>query len=352
MKIRRGGSWRSSLELAPGAGDALRSFSRRESLILELRDEQGRRGLGEAAPLSGLSRETLEEVEADLTALPESWTFEEVEASHSLALCEVWRTQRLPSLRFALETALLDLQAKRLGVPFEAVLGGQTKARQSTARLVTQIAELEGLEVPAGTALKVKVGRPGEVGRELRALSRARASYPAPQELRLDANGAWSLDDWTAIGPELAALEPVWVEDPVAPRLWLELPRSPVPLAVDAPLGLSSPELVDRLLAREDTTAVILKPTLLGGLAAARRMARRAATLGLRVVYSHCYEGPVGFSAIAAASLTDENATVAAGLGPHPGLHAHRFELERVLENALVRGIRPGLGFDGEMPRT
>jgi O-succinylbenzoate synthase len=348
MKILRDGSWRSCVEFPRGTKDALRDHRRRESLIICLRDQDGRRGLGEAAPLLNLSRESLDEVEGILGALPESWTVGDLSSLASVSDCEVLRGELPPSLRFALETALLDLGARRAGQAFEYALGGPAKERQSTARLVTEPAALDGIELEPGEAVKVKVGCAGARTEELAALRRFRARLGATVEIRLDVNGAWSPVEWAASRSELEALALAWVEDPVDPRSWIELPETNVPLALDAPLVDAPPKLLARLLQRADVAAVVLKPTLLGGLARARAMAKHAEQLGLEVVYSHAYEGPVGYSAIAAASLADAGARPAAGLGPHPGLGRFRETLERLRGQVLVPGARAGLGLEME----
>jgi L-alanine-DL-glutamate epimerase-like enolase superfamily enzyme len=94
---------------------------------------------------------------------------------------------------------------------------------------------------------------------------------------------------------------------------------------------------------------LVLKPTLLGGLAAARRLSSAAAGRGLPVVYSHCYEGPIAFSAIVAASLVDPAATVAAGLGPHAGLGPDWPKIERIDGSMLRVGRRLGLGLEEDL---
>lgn len=349
MKVTRVGVRRERAPLTAGAGDARRRYQRREPLVVVLADGEGHLGFGELAPLPGLSRETLDEAEASLMSLPGSWDVDAVGPAPEGFAGPWFELPLMPSLRFALETALFDLLARRAGQSFEYVLGGAARERQPTAHLVTALEGLEALAPIAGDAVKVKLGRAGAEREELAALRRFRTRVGPEVELRLDANEAWSKELWLKLAPRLAELSPAWVEDPVPVADWAELPKSPVCLAIDAPLHAATPELAARLLERADVTAVVLKPTLLGGLQSARALADAAAQLGRAVVYSHAYEGPLGFSAIAAASLCHPAASGAAGLGPHAGLVEARHLIERLQGTELVPGTTPGLGraFDG-----
>lgn len=349
MKVARVGARRQRVELPPGAPLARRPHGAREALWLLLSDEDGHRGLGEAAPLPGLSREDLEAVERAWAGLPARFETPEVAEPGRVPPAWAERHDLPPSLRFAIETALLDLAARRAGRSFEALLGGPARSTQRTARLVTELGELDELQLEEGEAVKLKIGRPGAELEELAALRRFRTAAGAAVELRLDANEGFAPEVWRALAPALAELRPAWVEDPVPAAAWVELPASPVPLAIDAPLSREAPRVVERLLARSDVRAAILKPSLLGGLGAARGLAEVQARAGRAVVYSHLYEGRVGYSALAAASLSDPAATVAAGLGPHPGLGPRGDELERRRGRTLVPGAGPGLGLEAEL---
>lgn len=321
--------------LAPGTGDARRAITLRESLICELADGEGHVGRGEAAPLPGSSLETLAEVVRAHSALPAGWS---LETAAAIELAQA------PSLRFALETARLDLLAQRAGRSLEAELGGPRRQRQATAQLIVDLARLDELEITADRPIKLKLGHPGRSKDELAALRRFRARVGPRVEIRVDANGAWSKLEWLRLAPALAELDLAWVEDPVATEVWVDLPRSPVPLAVDAPLSVGERPACLRILERDDVAAVVLKPSLLGGLMACRHQAEDAARRGQAAVYSHAYEGPVGYSAIAAACLSDPHAGVAAGLAPHSGLSDAAASLERLEGAFLIPGRTAGLG--------
>ncbi len=215
-----------------------------------------------------------------------------------------------PAARCALETARLDLAARRAGIPLARLLAADASDS------VAVNAALGGLDdgcvararaaAAAGFAVaKVKVGLadPGVEIAYLRALAAA-----VPLRLRLDANRAWDETTARSFLGALAGLPIEAVEEPLAdPNAaalgWLQAPL-PFPLAVDeslATLGL------DSVLAC-GIRRLVLKPVELGGPAAALAVARRARAAGLEVVVTSALDSAVGVVAAAhlAAALGDD----------------------------------------------
>src|SRR4051812_31257506 len=101
----------------------------RPSLLLALTDEAGAVGLGEASPLPPFSREDLDACARALDDVHERLAPLDDEAPAAEAIS--FALQRMepalaaaPSARFALETALLDLLARRRGLSVATLLGG------------------------------------------------------------------------------------------------------------------------------------------------------------------------------------------------------------------------------------
>jgi O-succinylbenzoate synthase len=303
--------------LPRSVGNARARWTERRAILVVLRDEGGARGVGEAAPLPGLSRESLEDVRAELAALGTS-----IEpASLDLAA-------RSPSLRFAIEAALLDLRAGERPA-YAALLDDATRARVPE-RLELQIL-LDDLDLAEETArrahaagartFKVKIGRAAEAAREAALLLGLRA-LGRDVVIRADANGR--IDEPEILVPALDHARVEYVEDPFAfdadarPRAWVGVPVALDAAVAEDPLGA---------MARARSLGapfVVLKPTLLGGIGRTLQLAAHARTRGLKVVLSHCLEGPVGLSALAhlarAASASSHRALWGAqGLAPWRG---------------------------------
>ena len=145
-----------------------------------------------------------------------------------------------------------------------------------------------------------------------------RDALPASVALRLDANRAWAWDQAVAFADGVAGVALDYVEEPLAaperlPELWHD---TGLPLAVDE-------SVQEGAKVRGWATAAVLKPTLVGGLAATLRIAARARAVGVRAVLSASFESGVGLRGVAA---------LAAATGAEPaGLDTYRWLAADVL---------------------
>ena len=302
----------------------------REGLLVELASDGEAAGWGEAAPLPGFSRENLDEAAEQLRELATrvmgcEVTMEALGPEGSFAH-EFDLLAPSPSVRFGLELALWNLYAAHKGkslpelvapyprttVPVNALISGPPERALEEARQMLAA----GYE-----AVKVKVGgRSVEEDVELvHALCKLLGDDVS---VRLDANRAWSFEEASIFARGTATLRFEYVEEPLAdPSLLSSLARDyGVPVALDESLaGMPPGALQDHGYAR----AVVLKPTLLGGISATLRLANRAKELGLTPVISSAYETGVGTLALVA---------LAAGVGEVPaGLDTYRRLAQDVL---------------------
>jgi o-succinylbenzoate synthase len=245
-------------------------------------------GRGDAAPLPELGTETLEECLAGLrAATPEA-------------------LPPTPAARCAFTQALLDIEAQRAGVPLARLLEPRAPLEVPASALLgagsmpelareAQYAAAEGF----GT-VKLKVGFDDDYARA----AVVRDAVGPEVKLRLDANGAWTADEALRKLRELSPLGIELCEQPTADLAGLD--GCAVPVAADEMLA-ADPE---GALRRART--LVLKPMLLGGLAAALELARRAHGRGLSLVVTTSLEGPIGRAG--AAHL----AAAVLALGPQP----------------------------------
>lgn len=144
--------------------------------------------------------------------------------------------------------------------------------------------------------LKIKVAAPGEsLDDDVARVSAARAALPEGA-IRVDANGAWSLDQAETAIRELAQFGLEYAEQPCASAEELaELRRrldGLVPVAADESIRRATDPLKVRELDAADM--VVLKVQPLGGAAACLDLAGR---LGIPVVVSSAVETSVGLEA-------------------------------------------------------
>jgi o-succinylbenzoate synthase len=322
-----------------GAG---RAWHEREGLVLTLEDADGVCGIGEASPLSGVSRETLGAAaralvgvharlgEADAHGTGARGAARAVEAMVAplaTSLADV------PSARFALETALFDWIAQRSGASFAAcVAGARGPARRVDVNALVDLgvpgveARAEALIASGFRAIKVKPGAAraaAEPAAAARALLALRARVGDGVELRFDAGAAWSAEGARAALAALAPARLAFVEDPCAAADLAALARADVatPWAIDEPVA--DPRVAEDVLAvRGGCVAVVVKPARVGGILAALALAEAARAEGVRVVVTHLFDGPIALSACVALALALEPAPLACGLARHDGLSA------------------------------
>jgi O-succinylbenzoate synthase len=307
----------------------------REGLLVELASDRGAVGWGEASPLPGFSRENLDEAAEQLRGLATELmgrrvTTETLESEGSFAR-ELDLLAPSPSVRFGLELALWNLYAAHQGKSLPKLMTPYSRTTVPVNALISgpperALEEARRMRAAGYEAVKVKVGgRSVEEDVELvYALCKVLGDDVS---VRLDANRAWSFEEASIFARGAANLRFEYVEEPLAdPSRLSSLVRDyGVPVALDESLaGMPPLALQDHEYAR----AVVLKPTLLGGISATLRLANRARELGITPVISSAYETGVGTSALVA---------LAAGVGEVPaGLDTYR----RLAHDVLVPGLR------------
>ncbi|MGI4865307.1 MAG: o-succinylbenzoate synthase [Janthinobacterium lividum] len=293
---------------------------------LELRDQRNssRVGWGEAAPLAGLSPDYGHGFEAQVQQLCQA-----VNKQHYAFLEDIQPEElvgaELPALRFALETAVLDL-ARGGGHQLYTNAFSEGQAALPINGLVWMgdapfMREQIRQKLAAGySCLKLKIGSL-DFATELALLAEIRAeASPAELTLRVDANGAFSPAEALGKLEQLARFDVHSIEQPIAAGQWAALAEvcrhSPIAVALDEELiGLTDPARQAALLAEVKPAYLVLKPTLLGGHAATRHWIALAETHNLGWWITSALESNVGLNAVAQLTGEYDVAGFAQGLG-------------------------------------
>lgn len=246
---------------------------RRQLVHVRLTDDDGLSGWGEAAPLASYDGVSVDQV---------------LEALHGWAPGDP--DPALPQAAAALDLARWDLRGRRTGQPVWQLLGAEAPPAVSVNATI-------GAEAPAEAAaqarqaraagfpcVKIKVGTDGDMERV------AAVREAAPDiDIRLDANGAWSVPEAIAALAELAPLGLECCEEPVHGVAGLAevAAASDVPVAAD-----ETPVLEPGVCA-----AVCLKISSSGGITGLIREAERARAGGYQVYLASTLDGPLGIAA-------------------------------------------------------
>lgn len=308
------------------------TLRRREGALIRLTADDGSEGWGEAAPLPNFSPESLTDATEQLRTIAPPLAGREVPVSPSMPYDPTFPelARLVPSARFGLEVALLNLSAaSREKLPSQ-LLTNQPEETVLINGLLSgsmdkMLADARSMGKGGYRAVKLKVGR-REVAEDAEVVRRVGGILGGGVSLRLDANRAWGFDEALEFARGISGVPVEYVEEPLAePWRLPELARAwGLPVALDESLvGMVPAGLGLHPYAR----AVVLKPTLLGGVSRALRFAEQAEALGVASVVSSSYEGGVGTGALVA---------LAAAVGEEPaGLDTYRALAEDVTWDPL-----------------
>ncbi|GIV40557.1 MAG: o-succinylbenzoate synthase [Thermonema sp.] len=291
------------------AGTSRGYLTQKTSYFIVLTDEQGRRGIGEAAPVPKLSPDDTPALPAQAHALLKALCRTSFD---SLSAALEWLAQHcppnFPSLRFGVETALRSLWSKHPFILFDMpfVHGQQgipINGLVWMGDLDFMQKQIEEKLQQGFRCIKMKIGAL-EVEKELGLLRELRQRFPADAlTLRVDANGAFGAEEVMPVLEALAALEVHSIEQPIRPGQWDAMAHlcevSPVAIALDEELiGIHTKEEKTRLLKHIRPPYIILKPGLVGGLQAADEWIQAAKLTGTGWWATSALEANVGLNAI------------------------------------------------------
>ena len=322
---------RHTFRIARGSSDV------RENLLVEVEDD-GRIGRGEAAPIrrygeDRASAASAVDAMAERRARPRAFS---VAARHAAV-----DGQR--SAEAAMDMALHDLAAQRMGVPLYELLGldrTHTPLTSFTIGLDTPEVVARKVREAAGyPVLKVKMGSADD--REVLVAVRDTTDRP----IRVDANEGWTPAEALERLEWLARLGVELVEQPLPAAQLEEMKvlrrRSPLPFYADE--SVHRAEDIPRLAEAFD--GINIKLMKCGGLAEALRMVAVARAHGMKVMLGCMIESSVAITAAAHLSpLVD-----IADLDGNLLLEEDPFVGATVVDGRLVLPDGPGLGV---RPRT
>lgn len=297
------------------------TLTERRGLLLCLTDDDGHEGWGDAAPLPGFSPESLDEAVSRARELEATFAGIGVPGPDLGAILRALPTDDLPpSVRFAVESAAVELAAAGQGSSVSRVLG-ETSRPVALNALITEAdtdlgAAAERVRRAGYRAVKLKVGR-ADIEDDVRRVRELYAALGEEVGLRLDANRKWVLEEAVAFAGALGDVPIEYVEEPLRnPAHLPELAeRMTLPIALDETTRECDPE---DLPADFPVRAVVLKSTLLGGIAEARRWAGWAHERNADPVVSASYESGVGLRMLVA--LAGSLSTAPAGLSTYARL--------------------------------
>lgn len=289
----------------------------REGSVLRLVTDGGLSGVGEAAPLPGLSQETLKKAVFELNSLRQDILGREVPPDladmRSFFERSVFKDV-CPSVRFAVESAVVDVMAQRAGCVPAEILGCSEIKDIAVAGLVQgTLEEIKtqtcGLLDDGFNVFKLKVGN-RNIPLDVQKLELLRKIIGPRRKIRLDANRVWSLTEAVAFAKNAGHDSIEFIEEPLKniSDLSVFIRETGFPVALDESL-LNVP---NDLVWPEGVVCFVIKPTIVGGILKTLDWITKAGKEGRSIVISSVFE-----SGIAGRMLANLAAfsPMAAGLG-------------------------------------
>ena len=320
------------LDFKRPSGTSRGILTQKETWFLILK-HNGKMGVGECGLLRGLSIDDRPDYEEKL-----NWVCKNIHLGEE----QLWKkTIEFPSIQFGIETAFKSLESKK---PFELFPSDFTNSKASIlinglvwmgdeAFIKQQIQE----KIEQGfKCIKLKIGAIN-FDKELAILRSIRANFsPNQMEIRVDANGAFSLD--TALDKlyKLSEFKLHSIEQPIAKNntdMMAELcKKTPFPIALDEELiGVFSKQEKQDLLMKIQPQFIILKPSFVGGFRGTNEWIAIAEKLNIGWWITSALESNIGLNAIAQWTYLQNN-KMPQGLGTG-ALYTNNFECPLKVEN-------------------
>lgn len=303
-------------------------------------------GFGEAAPLPLLSLDDLPDFDNILADFCHSLSGADI-AMDDLGFSNWIKTnipEQFPSLRFAFETALLDLfhggkhqifntdffnKGKKIPINGLIWMGDKAFMKDQIEKKLE-----EGYD-----CIKIKIGAI-DFDQECELLQDIRSRFSKDViTLRVDANGAFSPDQALEKLKILSKFDLHSIEQPIRQGQIEQMAElcaiSPLPIALDEELiGIDAEVDRRRLLGSIRPHYIVLKPTLVGGIQATREWIDLANSLGIGWWMTSALESNIGLNAIAQLASTFEN-HLPQGLGTGQ-LYENNFDSPLVIEKGNI----------------
>lgn len=279
-------------------------------------ENEGKRGIGECGILRGLSADDRPDYEAQL-----QHTCNNIEKGLDVLYTE---NVEFPSIQIGLEMAFKSLEANST---FELFPSNFTKGNATIpingliwmgdkAFMNQQIKQ----KIANGfDCIKMKIGAI-DFQTELEVLKGIRQNFSESDiEIRVDANGAFSIDSALEKLKRLSDFKLHSIEQPIKPNQWEEMAKicekTPLPIALDEELiGVFNDDRKQQLLNTINPQYIILKPSFIGGFKGSDTWITLAEKQNIGWWITSALESNVGLNGIAQYTYLKE-VTMPQGLG-------------------------------------
>ncbi|HEV3046570.1 MAG TPA: mandelate racemase/muconate lactonizing enzyme family protein [Solirubrobacteraceae bacterium] len=335
---------RRTLKLTRALKTSYGAVCERELLLVRLSGPDGPHGWGEAAPLEPYDGVSVERAERALRSYaPVLAQAQGLNGAQLLDACR--RVDELPCALAAIDLALWDRAGRRAERPVAALLTDVPAERVAVNATLSAADRLGAVRQATAAAqagfrcLKLKVGVGDDAGR----VAAVRAAVGPHVDLRLDANGAWDVEQAVAAIERLSPAGLELVEEPTHGLARVREVRERVAVRV----SIDETAAEHGALTAGVADAVCLKIARCGGIAGLLAAATLVRATGAEVYLASTLDGPLGVAAAlhAAAALASRGPLPCCGLATLGMFAGERNQLP-VRAGQIALPQRPGLGVE------
>lgn len=292
---------------------SLGTTSEKEEIILQVEDEGGAVGWGEASPSTTILSSTSRSITAALDVLAPALVGEDPRRIEWLT-CQMDRLLRgNEPAKAAVDIALHDLVGNLWGEPVWRLLGGYEVERVDTdytvsmASLEEMVQEARKRVTEGFHTLKVKVGT--DPVRDVEVVRSIREAVGEEVGLRIDANQGWSRQQAIWALDRMADLDIQFVEQPVKAEdiAGLRYVRQAASIPVMADESVFTPEDALRVIREDAVDYINIKLMKSGGLFKACQIADIAKAAGVRCMIGGMVETNLSATAAVHFAMAKEN---------------------------------------------
>lgn len=318
------------------AGTSRGVLNTKETWFLKI-EHEGKSGIGECGLLRGLSADDRPDYEQKL-----HWVCQNIHLGKSVLWEEL---MDFPSIQFGLETAFLSLESDdpMLLFPSEFTSG---KAAIPINGLVWMgkedfmLSQIKDKIASGFKCIKLKIGAI-DFEKEIALLDFIRRHFTQEEiEIRVDANGAFSLSEAESKLHRLSEFSIHSIEQPIRQGNWKEMAalckNTPIPIALDEELiGFSDFKIREELLNEINPQFLIFKPSFIGGIRGTQHWIDLCEQRQIDWWITSALESNIGLNAIAQWTFTLEN-PLPQGLGTG-GLYVNNVEAPLVVSEGNLK---------------
>ncbi len=304
-----------TLEFKLPAGTSRGTLQSKETYFLIV-ENKGKIGIGECAVFKGLSADDRPDYEEKL-----QWVCDALSNNNFMVLHQL---TEFPSIQFGVEQAFISLaSADGFNLFPSDFTKGKAKIPINGLIWMGEVAFMKRQideKIKTGfTTIKLKIGAIN-FEKELKLLRSIRDEYTSKEiTIRVDANGAFTSENAMSYLEKLAQFQLHSIEQPIKPKQWEVMAKlceqSPIPIALDEELiGVFDYQEKINLLEIIKPQYLILKPSLIGGIAGCNQWIQLAGNYRIGWWITSALESNIGLNAIAQYTFNLGN-TLPQGLG-------------------------------------